>query len=156
MTGRHKQRGAALLIVLLLAATLSFVALAAMERTSLAAARSASFACSEKSTGTNTWFNVLTVSGSPRSRIVITGQPAKDVLGRYCHDVIKSAPERAHDVHGHVLLANVYAQFHEYRSLADCDGIITLLVIVLGNQASVQEDRPWLFRILQADGLVHS
>lgn len=40
MTRARKQRGAALLIVLLLAATLSFVALASMEQTSLAAARS--------------------------------------------------------------------------------------------------------------------
>ena len=39
MTARNNQRGSALLIVLLLAATLSFVALSAMERTSLAAAR---------------------------------------------------------------------------------------------------------------------
>lgn len=40
MIRRESQRGAALLIVLLLAATLSIVALSAMERTSLAAARS--------------------------------------------------------------------------------------------------------------------
>lgn len=39
MTHRKKQRGAALLVVLLLAATLSFVALSAMERTTLAASR---------------------------------------------------------------------------------------------------------------------
>lgn len=39
MTNRKRQRGAALLVVLLLAATLSFVALAAMERTTLAASR---------------------------------------------------------------------------------------------------------------------
>lgn len=39
MNKRHRQRGAALLIVLLLAATLSFVALSAMQRTALAAAR---------------------------------------------------------------------------------------------------------------------
>ncbi|MEO1136181.1 MAG: type II secretion system minor pseudopilin GspK [Pseudomonadota bacterium] len=40
MTSRKQQRGAALLIVLLLAATLSFVALSIMERTTLSAARS--------------------------------------------------------------------------------------------------------------------
>jgi len=39
MTKRDRQKGAALLIVLLLAATLSFVALATLEKTSLAAAR---------------------------------------------------------------------------------------------------------------------
>ena len=39
MSNCRKQRGAALLIVLLLAATVSFVALSAMERTTLAAAR---------------------------------------------------------------------------------------------------------------------
>lgn len=37
---QHKQRGAALLIVLLLAATLSFIALASLEKTTLAASRS--------------------------------------------------------------------------------------------------------------------
>lgn len=40
MSARDRQRGAALLIVLLLAATLSFVALSAMEKTALASARS--------------------------------------------------------------------------------------------------------------------